>query len=170
MTEEEIEEKAKKYSFEKVCKECGYSFSCSDKNSLCSKLKNSLRIYQDGFNDGYSDGYEVGKKNERELQCGKNYIEGLRKRIHSLEAENESLRKSGIVWHEITCEDDPDNAGRYLLENNPGEEDKEYLLKTKHGFAIDTLDYGDTGFFFQDYDWSELEAWAELPEVTVLLM
>lgn len=93
MTEEELEKKAKKYSFEKVCKECGYSFSCSDKNSLCSKLKNSLRIYQDGFNDGYSGGYEIGKKNERELQCGKKYIESLRQRIHSLETENASFRE-----------------------------------------------------------------------------
>ncbi len=120
------------------------------------------------FNAGFTAGYEVGKKNERELQCGKKHMEGLRNRIHSLEAENEALMKSAIVWHKVICEDDPDNADRYLLENIPAEKDKEYLLKTKkYGFAVDKFDYDGTGFFFQDYDWDSIEAWAELPEVTV---
>jgi hypothetical protein len=153
MTEKELEEKAEEYELNV----CGIHAN--------AKLR---QAYKDGFNDGYSDGYEVGKKNERELQCGKKHIEGLRNRIHSLEAENEALMKSAIVWHKIICEDDPDNTGRYLLENIPAEEDKEYLLKTKkYEFAIDKLDYAEAGFFFQDYDWSDIEAWAELPEVTV---
>lgn len=158
MTEEELEKKAKKYCFEKVCKECNHSYACKNKNPLCSILKNAKQIYKDGFNDGYSDGYEVGKKNERELQCGKNHLEKLAK-------ENESLKKSALVWHRVRCFDEPDEDG-CITANNPSEEGKEYLLKTKHGFAVDTLDCGDTGFFFQDYDWSELEAWAELPEAT----
>ena len=152
MTEKELKEKANVYEL-KVCGEH------SD-----AKLR---QAYKDGFNDGYSDGYEVGKKNERELQCGKKHIEGLRERIHSLETENEALMKSALVWHKVTCEDDPDNADRYLLENNPSEENKEYLLKTKYGFAVDKLDSDDTVLFFQNYDWSSIEAWAEIPEVTV---
>lgn len=57
--------------------------------------------YKDGFNDGYSDGYEIGKKNERELQCGKEYIESLRQRIHSLETENESFREENKKLKQI---------------------------------------------------------------------
>ena len=77
MTEEELEKKAKEYELETWCMEN-------------EKLQEA---YKDGFNDGYSDGYELGKKNERELQCGKKYIESLRQRIHSLETENASFRE-----------------------------------------------------------------------------
>lgn len=105
----------------------------------------------------FNEEYEAGKKNERELQCGKNHLENLAK-------ENEALKKSALVWHKVTCFDKPDENG-YITTDNPAEEGKEYLLKTKYGFDVDTLDYDDTGFFFK-YDWSEIEAWAELPEVT----
>ena len=105
----------------------------------------------------FNEGYEAGKKNERELQCGKKHLENLAK-------ENEALKKSALVWHKVTCFDKPDENG-YITTDNPAEEGKEYLLKTKYGFEVDTLDYDDTGFFFK-YDWSEIEAWAELPEVT----
>ena len=116
--------------------------------------------YRVGFNAGYTDGYEVGKKNERELQCGKNHLEKLAK-------ENESLRKSALVWHKVTCFDEPDENG-CITYDNPSEEGKEYLLKTKYGFAVDTLEYDEndkTGFFFfRDYDFREIKAWAELPK------
>ncbi len=72
----------------------------------------------------------------------------------------ESLKKSALVWHKVTCFDKPDENG-YITTDNPTEEGKEYLLKTKYGFEVDTLNYDDTGFFFK-YDWSEIEAWAEL--------
>lgn len=138
MTEEELEKKASVYEL----KVCGVHAN--------SKLRQA-------YKDGYADGYEVGKKNERELQCGKNHLEKLAK-------ENESLKKSALVWHKVTCFDKPDENG-YITTDNPAEEGKEYLLKTKYGFDVDTLDYDDTGFFFK-YDWSEIEAWAELPEAT----
>lgn len=157
MTEEDIEKKAEEYALEYVCKNCEF---CHELNPLCSSVENYIKA----FKDGYSDGYEVGKKNERELQCGKKHIEGLRERIHSLEAENEALMKSALVWHKITCFDKPDENG-YITTDNPTEEGKEYLLKTKYGFTIDTLDYDETGFFFS-YGFEEIEAWAELPEVT----
>ena len=141
MTEEELEKKAKEYELE--------TWGMGNE-----KLQEA---YKDGFNDGYSDGYEIGNKNERELQCGKKHLENLAK-------ENEALKKSSLVWHKVTCFSKPDENG-YITTDNPVEEGKEYLLKTKYGFEIDTLNYNDTGFFF-DYDWSEIEAWAELPEVT----
>ncbi len=147
MTEEELEKKASVYEL----KVCGVHAN--------SKLRQAYKDgYADGYDQGKADGYEVGKKNERELQCGKNHLEKLAK-------ENESLKKSALVWHRVRCFDEPDEDG-CITADNPSEEGKEYLLKTKHGFAVDTLDCGDTGFFFQDYDWSELEAWAELPEAT----
>ena len=48
---------------------------------------------QEAYNAGFSDGYEIGKKNERKLQCGKKYIESLGQRIHLLETENASFRE-----------------------------------------------------------------------------
>lgn len=141
MTEKEIEEKANVYEL----KVCGIHAN--------AKLR---QAYKDGFTDGYSDGYEVGKKNERELQCGKKHLENLAK-------ENEALKKSALVWHKVTCFNEPDEDG-YITADNPAEEGKEYLLKTKRGFAVDTLDCDEKGFFFSDYDYTEIEAWAELPK------
>lgn len=77
MTEEELEKKAKEYELE----------------TLGMGNEKLQEAYKDGFNEGFSDGYEVWKKNERELQCGKKYIESLRQRIHSLETENASFRE-----------------------------------------------------------------------------
>lgn len=151
MTEEEFEKKAKKYYSEYIEK-----FVRGIVGSENVKI-GMIKAYKDGFNAGYSDGYETGKKNERELQCGKKHLENLAK-------ENEALKKSALVWHKVTSFVKPDENG-YITTDNPVEEGKEYLLKTKYGFEVDTLDYDDTGFFFE-YDWSEIEAWAELPEVT----
>ena len=92
-------------------------------------------------------------------------VESLTDKIARLLQLVEQLKKSAIVWHKIIYQDDPDNTDRCLVANSPAEEDKEYLLKTKYGFAVDKLDYDETGFFFQDYDWDSIEAWAELPEV-----
>lgn len=105
MTEEELEKKAKKYELE--------TWGMGNE-----KLQEA---YKDGFNDGYSDGYEIGKKNERELQCGKKHLENLAK-------ENEALKKSSLVWHKVTCFSKPDENG-YITTDNPVEEGKEYLLK-----------------------------------------
>lgn len=53
---------------------------------------NVRQSYTDGFNDGYSDGYEVGKKNERELQCGKKQLENLAKVNEALKAQIELMK------------------------------------------------------------------------------
>ncbi len=105
----------------------------------------------------FSEGYEEGKKNERELQCGKGHIESLKQRIHSLEAENESLKKSAVVWNRIECKGDE-------VFGNPAEYGKEYLLRLKNGYDVDELDSDDGGFFFPAHDWCEIKAWAEIPE------
>ena len=73
MTEEELEKKAKKYELK--------------------TLDMGTEKSQEAYNAGFSDGYEIGKKNERELQCGKKYIESLKQWIHSLETENASFRE-----------------------------------------------------------------------------
>jgi len=156
MTEGELKKKAGEYA------EGHQRFYLStDTKHIVSSKEEIVHAYRVGFNAGYTDGYEVGKKNERELQCGKNHLEKLAK-------ENESLKKSALVWHKVTCFDKPDENG-YITTDNPTEEGKEYLLKTKYGFTIDTLDYDETGFFFS-YRFEEIEAWAELPEATVCLM
>lgn len=82
MTEEEFEKKAKKYYSEYIEK-----FVRGIVGSENVKI-GMIKAYKDGFNAGYSDCYETGKKNERELQCGKKYIESLEQRIYSLGAEN----------------------------------------------------------------------------------
>lgn len=151
MTKEEMKKKAKEYAKSHVC----FYLSTSDTTKFVTSEDEVEHAYRVGFNAGYTDGYEVGKKNECELQCGKKHLENLAK-------ENEALKKSALVWHKVTCFDKPDENG-YITTDNPAEEGKEYLLKTKYGFDVDTLEYDDTGFFFK-YDWSEIEAWAELPE------
>lgn len=112
-------------------------YTCSGTPKIVTSEEEVEHAYRTGFNAGYSDGYEVGK-------------------------ENEQLKKSVIVWHKITCFAEPDENG-CITADNPAEEGKEYLLKTKYGFAIGTLEYDETGFFFSDYDWKNIVAWAELP-------
>ena len=102
----------------------------------------------------------VGEKNTIKKIGGSPEV---KKHLENLAKENEALKKSAIVWHKVTCFSKPDENG-YITTDNPVEEGKEYLLKTKYGFAVDKLDYDETGFFFK-YDWSEIEALAELPEV-----
>lgn len=92
MTKEELDEKAKKYGLNNVCKECNHSYACKNKNPLCSILKNAKQIYKDAYESGYSDGYEVGKKNERELQCGKKQLENLAKVNELLKAQIEQMK------------------------------------------------------------------------------
>lgn len=84
MTEAEFEKRAEKYS------EYVERFARGVVGAENVKV-GMIKAYKDGFNAGYSDGYETGKKNERELQCGKKYIESLEQRICSLEAENASF-------------------------------------------------------------------------------
>lgn len=82
-----------------------------------------------------------------------------------LEEENEELKKNVLVWHKVTCFDKPDENG-YITANNPAEEGKDYLVLLKNKrILISTLGYDDDGYFFEGYDWEDIEAWAELPFV-----
>lgn len=159
MTEEEIEKKAEEYALEYVCKNCEL---CHELNPLCSSVENYIKAFKDG--------YEVGKKNERELQCGKTHRRSKGK-IHSLETENEALMKSALVWHKVTLFDEPDE-NNCITADAPCEIGKQYLVRLKRGgYAVQTLDEDEhEGFIFEDYGWDEIEAWAELPEATVCLM
>ena len=85
-------------------------------------------------------------------------------RIRELEEENEQLKKNAVVWHKVICFDAPDENG-YITASNPAEEGKEYLVLLKNkSIAISRLDYNDVGYIFEDFDWEDIEAWAELPE------
>lgn len=44
------------------------------------------------YTSGYADGFEVGKKKERELQCGKNHLENLAKENEELKAQIKKLK------------------------------------------------------------------------------
>lgn len=79
--------------------------------------------------------------------------------------EIEELKKNAIVWHKVTCFDEPDENG-YITASSPAEEGKEYLLLLKNKrFVISELYYCSDGCFFDDFAWEDIEAWAELPEI-----
>lgn len=88
MTKKELKEKAKEYAKTHAL----FYMSTKDKKIVTS-AKEVEHGYRTGFNAGYSDGYEAGKKNERELQCGKNFLERLVK-------ENKALREK---IYEVGC-------------------------------------------------------------------
>lgn len=86
-------------------------------------------------------------------------------KIAKLKEENEQVKKTAIVWHKVTCFDEPDEND-YVTAGNPAEEGKDYLVLLKNKrIAISGLAYEDDGYFFEDFDWEDIEAWAELPEV-----
>lgn len=180
MTEAEFEKRAEKYS------EYVERFARGVVGAENVKV-GMIQAYKDGYDQGKADCLIEGKTADDCIRCAKDLIkvqkeneafvanlkesveiqektvESLTDKIARLLQLVEQLKKSAIVWHKVTCFSKPDENG-YITTDNPVEEGREYLLKTKYGFEIDTLAYNDTGFFF-DYDWSEIEAWAELPEV-----
>lgn len=86
-------------------------------------------------------------------------------KIKELEKENEQLKKNAIVWHKVTCFDEPDENG-YITASVPVDAGKDYLVLLKNkSIAIDRLTYNDVGYIFEDFDWEDIEAWAKLPEV-----
>ena len=159
--EEEVENKCKSYEFDlcSYCRDCDYIHGNDEPRQ---HLIDARHGYKDGYKKGFSDGYEEGKKNERELQCGKS---NLLRDVENLKKENEQLKKNVIQWHKVTCFDEPDENG-YITAGNPAEEGKDYLVLLKNKrITISALAYDDNGYFFEDFDWKEIEAWAELPEV-----
>lgn len=87
------------------------------------------------------------------------------KRIADLEKENEDLKKNALVWHKVTCFDKPDENG-FITTDAPTYDKREYLVRTKRGhYSIQELMEVDTGVVFEDCEWEDVDAWAELPEV-----
>lgn len=161
--EEEFENKCKSYEFDLClyCRDCDYIHGNAEP---CQHLIDTRHGYKDGYEKGFSDGYENGKQNERELQCGKT---NLLRDVKRLEKENELLKKNAIIWHKVTYFDEPDENG-YITADNPAEEGREYLVMLKNRrIVISALDFDSGGYFFEDYDWEDVEAWAELPSVEV---
>ena len=126
-----------------------------------TKLEEENKKQKELNNSLYKSLEKVGKINaEKQLKN-----EELKTQVDILREENEQLKKNAIVWHKVTCFDDPDENS-FITANNPAEEGKDYLvlLKNKH-IVISALAYDDDGYFFDDFDWEDIEAWAELPEV-----
>lgn len=118
--------------------------------------------FEYGYEKGFSDGFETGKQNGRKLQLGKS---NLLRDVERLKKRNEQLKKNAIVWNKVTCFNEPDENG-YITATNPAEEGKDYLVLLKNKrILISALAYDDDGYFFEDFDWEDIEAWAELPEV-----
>lgn len=79
--------------------------------------------------------------------------------------EIEKLKKNALVWHKVTCFNKPDENG-WITNDVPAYDDREYLVRTKRGhYSIQELMETDTGVVFEDYEWEDVDAWAELPEV-----
>lgn len=79
--------------------------------------------------------------------------------------EIEELKKNALVWHKVTCFDKPDENG-FITNDAPAYDNREYLVRTKRGhYSIQELMEVDTGVVFEDYEWEDVDAWAELPEV-----
>lgn len=86
------------------------------------------------------------------------------KRIAELEKENEELKKNALVWHKVTCFDKPDENG-YITNDCPGDIGKEFLVRGKLGdFSVRELIEIDNGVLFEDCEWEDVDAWAELRE------
>lgn len=84
-----------------------------------------------------------------------------------LMAENERLKKEAVlVWHKVTCFDKPDEDG-FITYDNPGDVGKEFLVRDKFGdYSVRELIEIDTyGIYFDDIEWEDVDAWAELPRV-----
>ena len=94
------------------------------------------------------------------------YLYGLERGRKELEEENQRLKKNALVWHKVTCFDKPDENG-CITDDNPSELEKQYLIRLKRGdFVIQELTEAcDYGFVLEDYEWEDVDAWAELPEV-----
>lgn len=88
MTEEEIGKKAEEFRswLRKELIDNDNAEMFDDSNFIARKS------YQYGFKDGYSDGYETGKRNERELQCGKKHLENLANENETLKAQIADLK------------------------------------------------------------------------------
>lgn len=83
--------------------------------------------------------------------------------VFKLQKENEELKKNTLVWHKVTCFDKPDENG-FITTDAPAYDNREYLVRTKRGhYLIQELRELDIGVVFEDYEWEEVDKWAELP-------
>ena len=79
--------------------------------------------------------------------------------------ENEDLKKNALVWHKVTCFDKPNENG-CITYDAPAYDYRKYLVRTKRGhYSIQELMEVDSGVVFDDYEWEDVDAWAELSEV-----
>lgn len=77
--------------------------------------------------------------------------------------EIEELKKNALDFHKVTCFDKPDENG-FITNDAPGYDNREYLVRTKRGhYSIQELRELDIGVVFEDYEWEEVDKWAELP-------
>lgn len=127
---------------------------------LRKKYGNDYVDFIETEGQSYLDGLERGRKEVREHET--TYVN----RLHFVEKENEELKKNALVWHKVTCFDEPDEDG-CITNDNPSDLGTQYLVKLKCGdFVVQELTEScNYGFILEDFAWEEVDAWAELPEV-----
>lgn len=98
---------------------------------------------------------------------GKNYFNKFVKKCKENEELKEQiaeLKKNALEWHKVTCFDKPDENG-WITCDAPSVSGIVYLVKLKDGgHEIRELEEYDGCTFFEDLEWEEIEAWAEIPE------
>ena len=68
-----------------------------------------------------------------------------------------------MVWHKVTCFDKPDENG-WIINDAPAYDYGKYLVRTKRGhYLIQELMEFYSGVVFEDCEWEDVDAWAELP-------
>lgn len=107
-----------------------------------------------------AENQELKKENE-ELKLKLNKQKEINKEYVDEYAE---LKKNALEWHKVTCFDKPDENGWITLDA-PSVSGIVYLVKLKDGGReIRELEEYDGCTFFEDLEWEEIEAWAEIPE------
>lgn len=102
--------------------------------------------------EAYNAGYESVKNTLLEE------VKQLRKDYAELLEENEQLEKNSLVWHRTDFEE-PDDL--------PLEDMQKCLILARTGHIRSATFWrcDDGRCSFEGYNWKEIEAWAELPEV-----
>lgn len=107
---------------------------------------------------------EINKEYVDETEQLKKEYKQTEKEYAELKIKYAELKKNALEWHKVTCFDEPDENG-YITNDCPGYDNREYFVRTKSGhYVIQELREIDNGIVFEDCEWEEIEAWAEIPE------
>lgn len=132
-------------------------------NDLMNKISFALK------DATLAQGFEIICKRiselEKENENLKEVNEAAKQELIEARYRNSELEKKCLIWHKVHIFDKPDENG-FITTDAPGYDNREYLVRTKRGhYSIQELRELDIGVVFDDYEWEDVDAWAELTEV-----